>query len=262
MKNVSRDDNNYHLVTQAGNQTDHSVHGQYWIRIFKDCNKINLICPEDNLFLNSPIGSPSQVLAHPSNWKHQNKYWVLSQNFKCFLECAFCICIPPFYCHIIFVLQIYLCSYNKKITLHPDRRYVVIYCCFKEGCWCLVCMNWNAFAEINIHLKSARKTSRHPSLCDDPPCPRKNQTELISWQPGRVSTFRTRDTRGTKHQRGKWKRYFFLSHHEEELQFKIVHSVCFAGVEMRTDCRRSRQGHDEKWGHHQETQSGEGAWSW
>ena len=74
----------------------------------------------------------------------------------------------------------------------------------REGCWYL---NWNAFAEINIHLKSARKTARHPSPCD-PPCPRKNQTELISWQPGRVSTFRTRDTRGTKHQRGKWKRYF------------------------------------------------------
>ena len=252
MKNVSRDDNNYHLVTQAGNQTDHSVHGQYWITIFKDCNKINLICPEDNLFLNSPIGSPSQVLAHPSNWKQQNKFYrkILNVSWNVHSASAYRLFIVI---SSLFFRFISIRILRKLLDTQTEDMSWFIAVLRREGSWYL---NWNAFAEINIHLKSARKTARHPSLCD-PPCPRKNQTELISWQPGRVSTFRTRDTRGTKHQRGKWKRYFFLSHHEEELQFKIVHSVCFAGVEMRTDCRRSRQGHDEKWGHHQETQERE-----
>ena len=167
MKNVSRDDNNYHLVTQAGNQTDHSVHGQYWITIFKDCNKINLICPEDNLFLNLPIGSPSQVLAHPSNWKQQNVRFFL-QNMQ-YVYTALNLCS----------FDLYLFSHIKKIALDPTPRICrVTYCCFKEDCW-------NALAEINIHQKSARKTARHPSLYDcDPPCHRKNPTELISWQPG------------------------------------------------------------------------------
>ena len=126
--------------------------------------------------------------------------------------------IPPFHCHRIFVHLIYLFfRILRKLLLGPSRRICrVIYSCFKEDCWYSFC--WNALVEINIHQKSARRTARHPSLSDDPPCPRKNPTELISWQPRRVSTFRTRDTWGTKHSEENESVVFFLSHHEEELQ--------------------------------------------
>ena len=114
--------------------------------------------------------------------------------------------------------DLYLFSHIKKIALDPTPRICrVTYCCFKEDCW-------NALAEINIHPKSARKTAWHPSLYDcDPPCHRKNPTELMSWQPGPVSTFRTRDTWGTKRSEQNESDVFFLSHHEEELQSQIVH---------------------------------------
>ena len=74
---------------------------------------------------------------------------------------------------------------------------------------------------------SEKYEKNSPTSDNDPPCPRKNPTELISWQPRSVSTFRTR---GDKTPARKMKAIFFLSHHEEELQFKIVHSDCLRGL--------------------------------
>ena len=44
---------------------------------------------------------------------------------------------------------------------------------------------------------SEKYEKNSPTSDNDPPCPRKNPTELISWQPRSVSTFRTRGGQNT-----------------------------------------------------------------
>ena len=171
MKNVSRDDNNYHLVTQAGNQTDHSVHGQYWITIFKDCNKINLICPEDNLFLNSPIGSPSQVLAHPSNWKQQNKFYrkILNVSWNVHSASAYRLLIVI---SSLFFRFISVRILRKLLDTQTEDTYVVIYCCFKEGGFLvfkLKCICGNKYSSEKCEENSSTSVTVWPTLSPQKP---------------------------------------------------------------------------------------------